>query len=106
MLQPEPDSCRCPRCLAAFHDYLRQKYPTKEAVLRRFGLPEVDWLTVNEWDNATQPDGSLVLNDPVLQEWTRFRCESLAHYADDLADYVKSLNPNVAVLMNIKGVYS
>jgi hypothetical protein len=47
-----------------------------------------------------------VLNDPVLQEWVRFRCESLAHYAADLADYVKSLNPNVAVLMNIKGVYS
>ena len=47
-----------------------------------------------------------MLNDPVLQEWVRFRCESLAHYADDLSDYVKSLNPNVAVLMNIKGVYS
>ena len=25
MLQPEPDSCRCPRCIQAFHDYLRQK---------------------------------------------------------------------------------
>jgi hypothetical protein len=106
MLQPEPDSCRCPRCIAAFRDHLRQKYPTKEAVLRRFGLPDVDWIKVNEWDNATQPDGLSVLNDPVLQEWTRFRCESLAHYADDLSDYVKSLNPNVAVLMNIKGVYS
>ena len=106
MLQPEPDSCRCPRCIAAFHDYLRKKYPTKAAVERRFGLPDVDWIVPNEWDNAAQPDSLSVLNDPVLQEWTRFRCESLAHYADDLADYVKSLNPNVAVLMNIKGVYS
>ena len=106
MLQSEPDSCRCPRCLNAFHDYLRRKYPTKEAVLRRFGLPDVDWIKVNEWDNATQPDSLSVLNDPVLQEWVRFRCESLAHYADDLSDYVKSLNPNAAVLMNIKGVYS
>jgi hypothetical protein len=41
-----------------------------------------------------------------LQEWVRFRCESLAHYANDLYDYVKSLNPNVSVLFNIKGVYS
>jgi hypothetical protein len=106
MLQPEPDSCRNPQTIAAFHDYLRQKYPTKAAVLRRFGLPDVDWIKPNEWDSATQPDGLSVLNDPVLQEWTRFRCESLAHYADDLSDYVKSLNPNVAVLMNIKGVYS
>jgi hypothetical protein len=106
MLQPEPDSCRCPRCLQAFHDYLRKKYPTKEAVTRRFGLPDVDWIQVNEWDSHTQPDSLAKLDDPVLQEWVRFRCESLAHYADDLSAYVKSLNPNVAVLMNIKGVYS
>ena len=106
MLQPEPDSCRCPRCIAAFHDFLRRKYPTKEAVMRRFGLPDVEWIHVNEWDATAQPDGLAVLNDPVLQEWVRFRCESLANYADDLSDYVKSLNPNVAVLMNIKGVYS
>lgn len=106
MLQPEPDSCRCPRCIAAFHEFLRHKYPTKEAVMRRFGLPDVDWIRVNEWDTPTQPDSLAVLNDPVLQEWVRFRCESLANYANDLSDYVKRLNPNVAVLMNIKGVYS
>lgn len=106
MLQPEPDSCRCPRCLKAFHEYLHRKYPTKEAAERRFGIHDVDWIVPNEWDNAAQPDNISALNDPVLQEWVRFRCESLAHYADDLADYCKKLNPNVAVLMNIKGVYS
>ena len=74
--------------------------------MRRFGLPDVDWIRVNEWDSPTQPDSLAVLNDPVLQEWVRFRCESLAKYADDLSDYVKGLNPKVAVLMNIKGVYS
>lgn len=106
MLQPEPDSCRNPQCIKAFHEYLRRKYPTKEAVLRRFGLPNVDWIQVNEWDTPDQPNELAVLNDPVLQEWVRFRCESLANYADDLSDYVKSLNPNCSVLMNIKGVYS
>jgi hypothetical protein len=106
MLQPEPDSCRCPRCLKAFHEYLHKKYPTPDAAERRLGIRNVDWIVPDEWDNAAQPDGLAALNDPVLQEWTRFRCESLAHHADDLADYVKSLNPNVAVLMNIKGVYS
>lgn len=48
MLQPEPQSCRCPRCIKAFHDFLRQRYPTPEAVRRRFGLPDVDWIQVNE----------------------------------------------------------
>ena len=71
MLQPEPESCRCPRCIAAFHDFLRKRYPDAASVRRRFGLPDVDWIVPNEWDNATQPDGLAVLNDPVLQEWTR-----------------------------------
>jgi hypothetical protein len=106
MLQPEPLSCRCPRCLKAFHDSLRQRYPTPEAVRRRFGLPEVDWIQPNEWASPTQPDEITVLNDSVLQEWVRFRCESLARYANDLYDYVKSLNTNVSVLFNIKGIYS
>ncbi|MGD0654044.1 MAG: alpha-amylase family protein [Thermoguttaceae bacterium] len=106
MLQPEPKSCRCPRCIQAFHDFLRQRYPTKESVMRRFGLPEVDWIRVSEWDSPTQPDGLTALNDPVLQEWVRFRCESLANYTNDLHDYVKGLNPNVVVHLNIKGLYS
>jgi hypothetical protein len=106
MLQPEPESDHSPRSLRAFHDFLRQRYPTAEAVRRRFGLPNVDWIRAPEWDSPTQPDDITVLNDPVLQEWVRFRCESLAHYANDLYDYVKSLNPNVSVLFNIKGVYS
>jgi hypothetical protein len=106
MLQAEPKSCRCPRCIRAFHSFLRQRYPTKEAVMRRFGLPDVDWIRVNEWDSPTQPDGLTALDDPVLQEWVRFRCESLANHTNDLHDYVKSLNPNVVVHLNIKGVYS
>jgi Beta-galactosidase len=106
MLQAEPDSDRSSRAIQAFHDYLRKKYPTKDAVMRRFGLPDVDWIQPLEWDSPDQPDQLAVLNDPVLQEWVRFRCESLADYADDLSDYVKRLNPNVSVLMNIKGVYS
>lgn len=59
-----------------------------------------------EWDSSASPDNVTALNDPVLQEWVRFRCESLARYANDLSDYVKSLNPAVAVHFNIKGVYS
>jgi hypothetical protein len=66
----------------------------------------VDWIEVNERSSESQLEGLSALNDPVLQEWVRFRCESLARYADDLSAYVKSLNPNVAVLMNIKGLYS
>lgn len=106
MLQAEPKSCRCPRCIRAFHDFLRRRYPTREATLRRFGLPQVDWIVPNEWDQSAPPGSLTAIDDPVLQEWVRFRCESLAAYANALYDYVKSLDRNVAVHFNIKGVYS
>ena len=106
MLQTEPKSCRCPRCIKAFRDYLREEYPTREAMMRRFGLPDPEWVNVNEWSSAEQAEGTTQLNDPVLQEWVRFRCLSLANHCRDLYDYVKSQNPNIVVLFNIKGVYS
>jgi predicted peroxiredoxin len=106
MLQAEPHSCHCPRCVAGFHAMLKKRYPTKEAALRRFGLPDTDWVTLHDWGSETEPDSVTALNDPVLQEWVRFRCESLAHYANDLYDAVKAMDPKVAVLFNIKGVYS
>jgi Beta-galactosidase len=107
MLQPEPKSCRCWRCQSAFREMLRRRYPTRESVTRRFGLPDVDSIWINEWDPTLAPaDAVRVLDDPVLQEWVWFRCESLANHAKALSEYVKSLNPNVSVLMNIKGLYS
>jgi hypothetical protein len=106
MLQAEPHSCKCARCIAAFHAMLKRRYPTKEAALRRFGVPDTDWLTAHDWGSETEPEGVTALSDPVLQEWVRFRCESLARYANDLYDGVKALDPKVAVLFNIKGVYS
>jgi hypothetical protein len=106
MLQPEPKSCHCPRCIRAFHEFLRGRYTTKEAVYRRFGLPEVEWVQAPEWDNPAAPDSITMVDEPALQEWIRFRCESLAHHAVDLHDYVKGLNPAVSVGFNIKGLYS
>jgi len=109
-LQPEPRSCRCARCLEAFRVFLKKRYPESAAVRRRFGLPDTDWIRLNQWDASASPDEGPAniaeVDDPVLQEWTRFRCESLAEFACDLYDYAKSLNPNVAISYNMKGVYS
>jgi len=105
-LQSEPRSCRCAWCIDAFKAFLKRRYPTREAVTRRFGLPDVDWIRVTQWVSNTQQISVANLNDPVLQEWTRFRCEYLAKYASDLYDYAKDLNSNVAVSFNMKGVFS
>jgi hypothetical protein len=106
MLQTEPHSCRCPRCLKAFAAFLKRRYPSAEASFRRFGYPDTSWIRPNEWESNDQPQSLQVLDDPVLQEWVRFRCETLANYSIDLYDYVKSVSPQTAVSFNIKGVYS
>lgn len=106
MLQPEPHSCRCPRCIRGFAEFLKRRYPTSDAAYRRFGYTDTSWIKINEWDSSEQPQSIVALDDPVLQEWVHFRCESLANYSIDLYDYVKSLNPATAVLFNIKGIYS
>ena len=104
-LQPEPKSCRCPRCQRAFKEFLRRRYPTKEKVFRRFGYPDVDYIQINEWDVYNRPDDLTCIDDPVLQEWIRFRCESLANHCRDLAGYIKNLNPGISVGFNLKGLY-
>jgi len=106
MLQPEPHSCHCPRCIRAFHEMLRRRYPTKEAAYRRFGFADVEWLQAPEWDSPAAADSIASVTDPVMQEWVRFRAESLAHHCRDLYDYIKSLKPAVSVGYNIKGLYS
>jgi len=104
-LLPEPKSCRCPRCIRAFKDFLKERYPTKEAAFRRFGYPDPEYIVVNDWDVFNSPDSLTSIDDPILQEWTRFRCETVARHCGDFYDYVKSLYPKASVGFNHKGIY-
>ncbi len=104
-LQPEPKSCRCPRCISAFKAFLKKRYPAREAAFRRFGYPDPDYIVVNDWDVFNSPDNLSSLDDPILQEWTRFRCETVARHCAELYDFVKSLNPKISVGFNVKGTY-
>jgi lysophospholipase L1-like esterase len=106
MLQPEPRSCHCPRCIRAFHDFLAQRYPSKDASFRRFGVANTEWIQAPEWDDPAYPDKLTAVEDPVLQEWVRFRAETLAKHVAALYDFVKKLNPRVSVGFNVKGLYS
>lgn len=102
---PEPKSCRCQRCIRAFKQFLKRRYPTSEAAFRRFGYPDPDYVVVNDWDVFNSPDSITTLDDPILQEWTRFRCETVARHCADFYDYIKGLNPKVSVGFNVKGTY-
>lgn len=102
---PEPKSCRCERCIRAFKAFLKERYPTPEEAFRRFGYPDPEYVVVNDWDIFNSPDNVVSLDDPILQEWTRFRCETVARQCAEFYDYIKSLNPKVSVGFNVKGTY-
>ncbi len=55
---PEPKSCRCARCIRAFKEFLKKRYPTREAAFRRFGYPDPEYIVVNDWDVFNSPDSS------------------------------------------------
>jgi len=105
-LRAEPKSCRCERCIKAFKTFLKRRYPSEKETRERFGYPSVDWIRVNEWDTFNRPEDVQSVDDPVLQEWVRFRCESLADQCREFYDYVKGRNPAISVGFNLKGLYS
>jgi hypothetical protein len=104
-LQAEPKSCRCPRCMKVFTDFLARKYPAGEAATLRFGYPDASFVKVNKWYYFNRPESLQTIDDPVLQEWTGFRTESLARACADFYDYIKAKNPKIAVGFNLKGIY-
>ena len=105
-LRQEPCSDRHPNTIAAFKVWLKNKYPTKDAALKRFGYPDTDWIELNEWGRLNRAEDVQSVDDPVLQEWVRFRCENLAEYCGDFYDYIKNKKPTISVGYNLKGLYS
>ena len=104
-LQAEPKSCRCPRCMKAFTEFLARKYPSGETATLRFGFPDASFVKVNKWYYFNRPESLQTIDDPVLQEWTGFRTESVARACADFHDYIKAKNPKIAVGFNLKGIY-
>jgi hypothetical protein len=105
-LRAEPKSCRCGRCIKGFAEYLQKKYPTAEAATARYGYPSADYVRLNEWDTFNRPENVTSVDDPILQEWIQFRCESLVSQCREFYQYIKKRNPSISVGFNLKGLYS
>ena len=90
-MQAEPEIFQHPLAVQHFRTYLQQKY-TSENLLKRFGFsdmryvepPKINWIPGK-------------IDDPLLQEWTDFRCHQLAEYYYIMERYIHSLNPEVAI---------
>jgi len=87
-----------PLAVEQFRAFLQKKY-TPEQLRQRLGFSDLRYVEPPSYTKSIS-----VLHDPLAQEWTDFRCQRLADYYGEMARYIRSLNPEVAVECNPHGL--
>lgn len=93
-MQAEAAIFQHPMAIEDFRKYLGKKYPV-EVLNKRLGFSDVKYVIPPKYDQRLR-----VLNDPLFQEWTDFRCHQLAAYYGEMKEFIRSLNPGVAIECN------
>lgn len=88
-----------------FRSFLDRKYPTAAQLKARFGFSNIHGLLVPRWKQVSNPLAITPIEDPVMEEWIDFRCSELADYYRQMAQYARSLDPNIVVELNPHGVF-
>ena len=102
-LNPEPDSCHCDYCTRGLREYLKAKY--SPALRReRFGFENLDYINPPRWNVFNRPEKMEAIRDPVIQEWVAFRCHVMSEALRQMAEYARSMNPEVAIEVNPHGI--
>jgi hypothetical protein len=103
--KPEPFSCHCRWCVAAFRRFLRTSLSAAER-LERLGFADVSRVVPPEFTAPLYVRwGADEIVNPLLQEWVKFRCHILADRYRALADFCRTLNPAVAIECNPSGIW-
>jgi hypothetical protein len=102
-LNAEPDSCHCPACVSGFRARLKTKY-TATQLKERFGFSRVDFINPPQWNEDNPPAKMQIVSDPAFQEWIDFRCQLMSDALKQMYDLVHSLNPEVALEINPRGI--
>ena len=102
-LSAEPNSCHCGACKTGFRQRLRAKYSADER-RSRFGFENVDYVNPPRWNGTNRPEKMKVITDPVFQEWIDYRCQTMADALSQMAELIRSLNPEVVVEINYGGI--
>jgi hypothetical protein len=89
-----------PLAIKEFREFLTKKY-SPEILKKRIGFSNVSRIVPPAFTN---PGAFQTFDDPITQEWIDFRCQKLADYYKEMADYIHSLNPEVAVEVNPHGI--
>jgi hypothetical protein len=103
-LSAPPLTAATPEVNRRFRLFLEEKY-TPEQRQERFGFSDVSGILVPTWAGLSSPEKLSPLTDPVVEEWIDFRCSDLAKAYSQLADYARSLDPDIAIELNPHGIY-
>jgi hypothetical protein len=102
-MSAEPYSCHCAACKTGFRNYLRGKYSAAKRK-NRFGFENVDYVNAPLWNSNNRPEKMRIVSDPVFQEWIDYRCQTMADALNQMAELVRSHNPEVVLEINYGGV--
>jgi hypothetical protein len=102
-LSAEPNSCHCDPCKTGFRQRLRTKYSADER-RSRFGFENVDYVNPPLWNGTNRPEKLKVISDPVFQEWIDYRCQTMTDALGQMAELIRSLNPQVVIEINYGGI--
>ena len=101
---PEPDGCRCQHCRDRFRQFVKERYPTAEESIDRFGLPTLDAVDPPVYSNWFKPYDLDGIRNPMIQEWIRFRCHSIQDFRRELWEFAQAECPGMSVLMPSSGI--
>lgn len=91
-LQARPEIFQHPLAIKDFREYLKTGYSDAE-LKGRLGFSNVEYVLPPKVDFPLA-----VINDPLFQLWTHFRCHQLNQYYAEMQGFIRSLNP--AVIMD------
>ncbi|MGH9406616.1 MAG: hypothetical protein ACRD3D_12370 [Terriglobia bacterium] len=93
-MQAAPEIFEHPLAVRNFREFLRTKY-SPQALKQRLGFSDVRYVVPPK--PARVP---VVIDDPLFQLWTDFRCAELNHYYDEMTGFIRALNPAVVTDCN------
>lgn len=99
----EPQSCHCDHCKNGFRAYLRNKYSPQQRK-DRFGFENVDYVNPPLWNTQNPPDQLDVIEEPGIQEWIEFRCQTMTNALAQMVDLIRASGRDVVVEVNCGGI--
>ncbi len=93
-MQARPEIFQHPLAIKDFREYLKASYSEAE-LNRRLGFSNVEYVVPPKVAWALT-----VIDDPLFQLWTDFRCRQLNRYYEEMQGFIRSLNPAAIVDSN------